>query len=481
MLNNPHPRLINEDLSPTPESGRTWSVKHMASLWIGMVVCVPTYMLAGGLISIGMSAWQAIGTVFLGNLIVLVPMMLNGHGGTKYGIPFPVLARVSFGVKGANIPSLLRGLVACGWFGIQTWIGGSAIFQLINVVSDGALVGEALPVLGISAGQMSCFLLFWGVQVAIIWRGIDSIKVLEEIAAPLLILAGFLLLWWAYQSAGGFGDVFSRPSEFETTGQFMAVFIPSLTAMVGFWATLSLNIPDFTRYAASQRDQIMGQAIGLPLFMTLFAFIGVAVTAATPQIFGVEEPISDPVAMLGYMGNGVTVIVALIVLTVATLSTNIAANVVAPANALINSAPDKINFRFGAMVTAVLGVVIMPWKLMESAGAYIFVWLGGYSTLLGPIAGILIVDYFLIRKTKLNVNDLYQFEGEYTYNKGYNYVAIVALLVGCLPCLPGFLVAAGVLESTLPILSSLYQYGWFFGFFVGGGLYFALMPKGEVD
>ena len=274
MLNNPDPRLINEDLSPTPESGRTWSVKHMASLWIGMVVCVPTYMLAGGLIAVGMSAWQAIGTVFLGNLIVLIPMMLNGHGGTKYGLPFPVLARASFGVKGANIPSLLRGLVACGWFGIQTWIGGSAIYQLINVVTENSLVGEALPLLGISAGQFGCFLLFWAVQVAIIWRGIDSIKVLEEIAAPLLIGAGFLLLWWAYESAGGFGDVFSKPSQFETTGDFMAVFIPSLTAMVGFWATLSLNIPDFTRYAASQRDQVMGQAIGLPLFMTLFAFIG---------------------------------------------------------------------------------------------------------------------------------------------------------------------------------------------------------------
>ena len=480
MLTNPHPHLVNEDLAPTPAEGRTWSVQHMASLWIGMVVCVPTYMLAGGLVAVGMSAWQAIFTVFLGNLIVLVPMMLNGHGGTKYGIPFPVLARASFGVKGANIPSLLRGLVACGWFGIQTWIGGSAIYQLINALTGDALVGGDLPILGISGGELACFLLFWGIQVWIIWRGIESIKLLETLAAPVLILAGLVLLGWAWQSAGGFGGLFSQPSQFESTGEFMAVFIPSLTAMVGFWATLSLNIPDFTRYAASQRDQMLGQAIGLPTFMTLFAFIGVAVTAATPTIFGVEEPISDPVAMLGYLDSGVTVVVALFVLTIATLSTNIAANVVAPANALINAAPEKVNFRLGAMVTAGIGVVILPWKLMESAGAYIFVWLGGYSTLLGPIAGILIADYFLLRRTELDREDLYQMEGRYTFSGGYNRVALVALVLGVIPCLPGFLAAAGVIESAPAILSKLYQYGWFFGFFFSGGLYLMGM-KGKSE
>jgi len=473
-MQNADPTLINEDLAPTPPEGRTWSVHHMASLWIGMVVCVPTYMLAGGLIELGMSAWQALFTITVGNAIVLVPMILNGHGGTKYGIPFPVLARASFGILGANIPALLRGLVACGWFGIQTWIGGSAIYQLLNVATSNGLVGDAIPFLGINAGQFGCFLLFWALQVWIIWKGIESIKVFETYAAPVLVAAGFLLLGWAYMEADGFGGVFAQESKFNTFGSFMAVFIPSLTAMVGFWATLSLNIPDFTRYAKSQRDQVLGQAIGLPVFMFLFSFIGVAVTAATPKIFG-GEPVSDPVVMLGMMESGVSVVVALAILTIATLSTNIAANVVAPANAIINMAPEKATFRVGALVTAGIGVAIFPWKIMASAGSYIFVWLGGYSTLLGPIAGILIADYFLLRKTELDVESLYQRKGPYWYGNGYNMKALFALLVGVLPCMPGFLVAAGAMDSTWVGFMEIFKYGWFFGFFVSGIVYLVLM------
>ena len=474
-MENADPTLINEDLAPTPIEGRTWSVHHMASLWIGMVVCVPTYMLAGGLIELGMSAWQALFTITVGNAIVLVPMILNGHGGTKYGVPFPVLARASFGILGANIPALLRGIVACGWFGIQTWIGGSAIYQLINVISGDFLVGDALPLLGINAGQFGCFLLFWALQVWIIWKGVESIKIFETYAAPVLVAAGFLLLVWAYQAADGFGGVFAKESEFTTVGSFMTVFIPSLTAMVGFWATLSLNIPDFTRYAKSQRDQVLGQAIGLPLFMLLFSFIGVAVTAATPAIFGVDKPVSDPVEMLGMMESGVSVIVALAILTIATLSTNIAANVVAPANAIINLSPTKASFRTGALVTAGIGVAIFPWKIMSSAGSYIFVWLGGYSTLLGPIAGILIADYFIFRKTRLELAALYRREGRYWYGNGYNAKALVALVVGILPCIPGFLVAAGAMDSTWSGFTEIFRYGWFFGFFVSGIVYLVLM------
>ncbi|MEC7241919.1 MAG: NCS1 family nucleobase:cation symporter-1 [Myxococcota bacterium] len=480
-MNNADPSLINEDLAPTPVEGRTWSVQHMASLWIGMVVCVPTYMLAGGLIELGMNAWQALFTITVGNAIVLVPMILNGHGGTKYGVPFPVLARASFGILGANIPALLRGVVACGWFGIQTWIGGSAIYQLINVASSDALVGDPLPFLGINAGEFGCFLLFWALQVWIIWKGIESIKIFETYAAPVLVAAGMLLLIWAYSAADGFGGVFAKESEFDSMGGFMKVFIPSLTAMVGFWATLSLNIPDFTRYAKSQRDQVMGQAIGLPLFMLLFSFIGVAVTAATPAIFGVEKPISDPVAMLGMMDSGASVVVALAILTIATLSTNIAANVVAPANALINLSPARVTFRVGALITAGIGVAIFPWKIMSSAGSYIFVWLGGYSTLLGPIAGILIADYFLYRKTRLNLEALYQRKGDYWYANGYNSTAIVALVVGILPCMPGFLVAAGALESTAGIFEEIFRYGWFFGFFVSGIVYLMGMRQSQLE
>jgi NCS1 family nucleobase:cation symporter-1 len=495
MLSNPDPSLINEDIRPSTGDERHWSVFNMASLWIGMVVCVPSYMMAASLIENGMSWFQAVLTVMLGNVIVLIPMILNGHPGTKYGIPFPVLARASFGIWGAHIPSLLRALVACGWFGIQTWFGGFAIYQLVNIIFDGALAGADLPVLGINFGEFACFLLFWGIQIYIIKKGVETIRVLESVAAPFLVLMGLALLVWAYVKADGFGTLMSQPSAFveggEKEGEFWKVFFPSLTAMVGFWATLSLNIPDFTRYAKSQRDQVLGQAIGLPLFMTLFAFIGVAVTSATPVIFG--ETIWDPTILLGRMGEAsegamavFTVLLSLFVLSVATLSTNIAANVVSPANAIMNVKPEKLSFQLGGYITAGIGLAILPWKLIESAGAYIFTWLIGYSALLGPIGAILIVDYFLIRKTEFDLEDLFQKQGRYWYNGGFNPVAVVAFVVAVLPNLPGFLHVAGAIDDgVIPeFWDELYTYAWFVGFAIAGVLYYAgmkLRPGGSLS
>ena len=378
----PDPGLINDDIRPTRESERTWSVGAMASLWVGMVVCVPTYMLAGSMISDGMNWWQAVGTVMLGNLIVLVPMVLNGHPGTKYGIPFPVLARASWGIQGAHIPSVARALVACGWFGIQTWFGGFAIYQLLNVLLSGALEGSDLPVLGINFGEFACFLAFWGLQLVVVYKGVESIRLLEQYAAPFLIAMGLALLGWAYLKADGFGPMLSTSSEFGPDGSkpggFWAVFFPSLTAMVGFWATLSLNIPDFTRYAKSQKDQMLGQLIGLPTTMTLFAFIGVAVTSATVVIYG--EAVPDPTVLLGKMGGGFAVVLSLFALSVATLSTNIAANVVSPANVFINLKPSAINFRRGGLITAGLGVAIFPPRIAALPPAPGLLWSSSSSS-----------------------------------------------------------------------------------------------------
>ncbi|MDF1565243.1 MAG: NCS1 family nucleobase:cation symporter-1 [Deltaproteobacteria bacterium] len=478
-VESPDAGLINEDIRPATLEERHWSVLNMASLWVGMVVCVPTYMLSAGLIAEGMSWGQAVLTVTLGNLIVLVPMVLNGHPGTKYGVPFPVLARASFGIHGAHVASLLRALVACGWFGIQTWVGGSAIYQLLNVLTSGGLEGEVVGFLGINAGQIACFLFFWAIQVFIIYKGVESIRVFETLAAPFLIVMGLALLAWAYVKADGFGEMLSQPSAFAEggpkEGQFWKVFFPSLTAMVGFWATLSLNIPDFTRYAKSQKDQVLGQAIGLPTTMMLFTFIGVAVTSATTVIYG--EPIWDPTVLLGKMGGGVAVVVSLFALSVATLSTNIAANVVSPANAMINVNPRKITFQIGGYVTAGLGIAMMPWKLLADSSGYIFTWLIGYSALLGPIGGILIADYFLWRKTELDLEGLYRYDGPYRYRGGFNPAALLALTLAVLPNLPGFLAQIKVVTSFpgLSFFSQLYTYAWFVGFLLAGGLYLLFM------
>lgn len=472
----PSADLWNEDLAPAKAEDRTWSWQSISGLWVGMVVCVPTYMMAAGLVAEGMSWWQAVLTVLAGNIIVLIPMIAIGHAGTKHGIPFPVLLRSSFGTAGAKLPAMLRGLVACGWFGIQTWVGGSAIYIIINIMTDNAISGSVISFLGIDLGQLVCFLLFWALHVFFIARGTESIRWLETYAAPFLIAMGLALLGWAYFKAGGFGSMLSTPSQFvaggSREGQFWSVFWPGLTAMVGYWATMALNIPDFTRFARSQKDQFIGQALGLPLPMALFAFIGVAVTSATVVIYG--KAIWDPVELTSHMG-GFAVIVALIALILATLTTNLAANVVAPANGFSNLSPSKISFKMGGYLTAGLGIAIMPWKLLESTSAYIFTWLIGYSALLGPVAGIMVADYFVIRKTRLNHRDLFRNDGEYSYRKGWNPVALISLVIGILPNLPGFLHVAGFIDTVPSVFQQIYTYAWFVGLIIASSIYLILM------
>jgi len=471
-----HSPYINHDLAPTRVAERKWGTKDIAALWISMSACVPTYMLASSLISEGMNWWQAVLTIFLGNTIVLVPMLLNAHAGTKYGIPFPVYCRPAFGTLGANVPALLRALVACGWFGIQSWIGGWAIFKVGAVFIPSWETMAPLPVLGINVIQLLCFLVFWSLNMLVIHKGIDSIRILLNIKAPLLILLGLALLFWAYKAAHGFGAMLSTPSAFEPgqpkAGQFGKFFFPALTGMVGFWATLSLNIPDFTRYAKSQKDQAVGQALGLPTTMGLYSFIGVAVTSATVVIYG--APVWDPVVLVTKFRNPIVLVVALVSLGVATLATNIAANVVSPANDFANLAPTKISFRTGGFITGVIGIVIMPWKLVADPEGYIFTWLVGYSALLGSIGGVLIADYFVIRKRKLWLPGLYQgAPGPYWYQGGFNPIAFVALAAGILPNLPGFL---GTVKwmTVSSFWMDLYSYAWFVGFGLSFVVYMGL-------
>lgn len=464
------------DMAPATIAQRRWGTKDIAALWISMSACIPTYMLASSLISVGMNWWQAVLTIFLGNTIVLIPMVLNAHAGTKYGIPFPVYCRSSFGILGANIPALLRALVACGWFGIQTWIGGWAIYKIMAVYFPG-WEEMSKPILGISIPQFACFLVFWGLNMLVIYRGIESIRLLLNIKAPLLIILGLLLLWWAYRRANGFGPILHQPSAFapggEKAGQFWTFFFPALTANIGFWATLSLNIPDFSRYAFSQRDQVIGQALGLPTTMGLYSFIGVAVTSATIVIYG--HAIWDPVELLAKFDHGVVLIVAMFALCLATLATNIAANVVSPANDFAHLAPKRISFRTGGLITGVIGIVIQPWKLIADPTGYIFRWLIAYSSLLGAVGGILIADYFVIRRTRLDLPGLYERGGPYWYSGGFNPRAIVALLAGIAPCIPGFLGTVGWVKDVGPTWLRMYDYAWFIGFFVAFAAYWLLM------
>lgn len=465
----------NPDMAPTPPSERRWRAFNLVVLWVSLAACVTTYDLASGLIKQGMGWAYALLAVFLGNCIVLIPMSLNAHAGTRYGIPFPVYCRAAFGIRGANVPAMMRALVACCWFGIQTWIGGDALFRLIAewMPADSSEMWVRAPeIANPSLAQLACFLAFWLVNVLVVWRGIHTIKLLLAIKAPLLIALGLALLAWAWVAAGGFGDMLARPTHIAEGKSFWSIFIPGLTANVGYWATLALNIPDFSRYARSQRDQVVGQAVGLPASMALYAFIGIAVTSATPIIYG--QLIWDPIELVSRFENRLVLSFALVSICLATLATNIAANVVSPANDFANLAPRWISFKTGGVITGLIGIAIQPWHFLANADVYINTWLVGVSSFLGACGGVLIADYCVLRRRELDLAGLYRADGPYWYRNGWNPVALIAMAAGMAPCVPGFLQKIGVIEVS-GFWRGMYDFAWFVSFGVAFGVYVILM------
>jgi len=465
--------LTNADLAPVSAPHRTWRWWHFAALWLGMVIAVPAYMLPASMLEQGMSALQAVGIVLLGNMVVLVPILLIGHAGSRYGVPFAVLVRSSFGVEGAKLPALARALVACGWYGIQTWIGGGAMLALTGIVVGHDLKGPAVPILGIGLGQLIAFAIFWLAQLFFVAKGLNAIRRFETWTAPLKVLVCIALVWWALRTAGGLGPIMATPSAFVAGGAkqglFWKTFWPIFTAMAGYWGALALNIPDFTRFSRTQADQVIGQAVGLPGPMALLALVSVIVTSATVIIYG--KAIWDPVALSGDIG-GVGVMIGLVIITIDTVSVNIAANLVGPAYDFSALWPRRISYRTGGYITATLGALIMPWKLLETTQGYIFVWLTGYGALLGPIAGIMIADYWVVRRARLIVDDLYAAHGAYAYRGGWNPKALIAFALPILVNLPGFLHSAAPASFRVfgPLWTGLYDYAWF----IGVGLAFAI-------
>jgi len=463
------PLLYNEDLAPTRVEKRTWDTYTFAALWISMAHCIPTYMLASGLIGAGMNWWQALLTILVGNVIVLAPILANSHAGTKYGIPFPVFARAAYGVFGANVPALMRAFVACGWFGINAWIGGQALDTFFRSLSPawGTLLGAATSGDGIFAGhrptEWISFALFWALNIWVVYRGMDLLRKVENLAAPYVLVMTALLVGWAVWKAHGLGAVMKDTGKFHTFGEFWPVFVPSVTAMIGFWATLSLNMPDFTRFGRSQKEQTIGQVVALPTTMTVFAAMGVVITSASTEIYG--RPMWDPIELVGQFSSRIVVAISMFTVVVATLSVNIAANVVSPANDFANLSPEKISFRTGGLITGIIGVLMVPWKLVADPNGYIFKWLLGYSGGLGSIAGVLIADYWYVRHTKLHLESLYRRGGKYPR---FNPPAIVATVAGCAFAWVGLVVEP---------LRFLFDYAWFAGAFGAGGVYALLMMK----
>ena len=452
--------LYNEDLAPVAIKNRTWNTYNYTALWVGMAHNIPTYGLAAGLVFLGMAWYQAILTIALGNIIVLIPMLLNSHAGTKYGIPFPVFARASFGVFGANIAALLRAFVACGWFGIQTWIGGEALFIVVGKLAGSSWTNAPL-FFGTPATQWLSFAIFWAINILIIVNGINAVRRFENWAAPFVLVVALGLLIWMVSKANGFGPLVSQPGKLGWGPDFWKIFFPSLMGMIAFWSTLSLNMPDFTRFGKSQRAQMVGQIVGLPTTMTVFPLMAVLITSGTIAVYG--KAIWNPVELVGKFDNGLVVILALVTLAVATLSVNVAANVVSPSYDFSNALPKWISFRTGGLITGVLGIAIAPWRLYSDPNVYIFTWLGFYGGALGAIAGVLIADYWVMRSTNLKLGDLYRTQGEYRYTGGLNWRGVVSLLIGGVLAVGGAYSAPG--NGPFPaggIIGPLFNFPFFY-------------------
>ncbi len=557
--------LYSDDLSPVPAEKRTWNTWHLAFVWVGMAVCIPTYMMAAFMIKAGMSWYASLIVIGLANLVITIPMVLNGHAGVKYGIPFPVLGRSAFGIHGIHLPAILRAIVACGWFGIQTWLGGLACYAIWNAATGGV---DANPN-GLNLGEFGGFSAFWLINMFFVWKGTESIKWLEEYSAPILIVMGLALIIWGTTTAGGFGIVLDQSKQLERasvefspergivihpirdvagrnkaeayqvdygSGELSAwmpiaanaaeivhddlqlrhlmasdfskakvvlrahgegdkvlmsrpvevsikpnvhaesdsmlwTYLLAFTGMVGFWATMSLSIADITRYTKTQRAQVRGQFLGLPGTMMLYSFVGIFVTCAAvvnfKDVLVADDAPWDPVSLLSRFENPIVVIVAQIMMLIATLSTNIAANVIAPANAFSNLSPKRINFKTGGTITGIVGIVICPWMLMnEITPALVFV-----SGLLGPVLGIMIADYYVVRKKDLQLAELFKLQGAYTYSSGFNPVALLALGLGVIVALIGYFV---------PALDFLYKLSWFTGFGVAFLVYVLAMKRPSV-
>lgn len=544
--------LYGDDIAPLPPSSRTWSRWNLAALWVGMAVCIPTYLLASYMIKSGLTWYEALIIIGLANVVITLPMVLNGHAGVKYGIPFPVQGRSAFGTLGVHIPSMLRAFVACGWFGVQTWIGGLALYSIWHAVMG----TSTMP--GLDTGKFIAFGLFWIINIYFIWKGTESIKWLEDYSAPLLIAIGLVLVVWGYRQTGGFASVLSQsdtlgnptlalssgdilqikpltdehrlyraeemcfwnsslgnaeaqqwqpirtsillnevpeairkeglsfrkkmengnysyssvipiPTGSPESGKSIWSYLIWFTAMVGFWATMAISISDITRFSKSQKEQVAGQFIGLPGTMLFYSFVGIFVTSAAviafPDILVSENAPWDPVSLMNHFSSPGVIIFAQVCMLIATLSTNIAANVIAPAYAITNLFPRSLSFRSSGVIAGLIGIALCPWWLLdEVSGVLILV-----SGLLGPVLAVLLCDYFLIRRTQLSIPDLYDTEGMYRYSAGFNWRAIAALLLGAI---------AAVIGNWVEALSYFYSISWFTGFIVAFLVYFALMkPK----
>ncbi|GBQ37586.1 NCS1 family nucleobase:cation symporter-1 [Gluconacetobacter azotocaptans] len=459
--------LYNADLAPVPVAQRDWSWVNMATVWMGMVHNIVVYEAASGLMALGFSAWECLEIVAVAYAVLFVAMWFNARAGTKYGVPFCVLIRSAFGPYGAQIPVVLRGFCAVFWFSVQAYAAAQAVDAVMSTLS-GAWAGMTTSFLGMQARTWLAMAIVWALHAWIVSHGVHRIRNFELVAGPLVIFVGLLATMWGLHVGHGLGPLFAQPSRLHGMA-FWSTFAMGVTGMIGLWATFAVNIPDLSRFVKSERDQVIGQAIGLPVTALVFTPMGIITTSATIILFG--HPIWNPVDLLLALNYPVVTVLGGATLVLATLSVNVVANIMPASYDLVNLMPRRLDFHRAARLVLVLGVFFMPWLWFNQAES-IYRVLDLIGGMLGPVTGIMLADFYIVRKQTLDVGALYRLDGRYAGRKGWNPPALVAFAAG------GGVASIG---HIVPGLEELNAVSWFIGVAIGGGVYLALSRRQSQD
>lgn len=443
---------FNEDVLPTLQENRNWGIGNYTTVWMGSVHNIPNYIAIGGLFAIGLSVGQVFAAIMCAAIILATVMVLNGHAGSKYGLPFAMLLRSSFGSKGAMIPGVLRGVIAAiMWFGFQTFAGSQALSILIGKMWPTYLtLGGDWNLLGLTLPALISFLIFWALNVALIFGGMDFLGKFTNILSPLVYIVFGGMAIWAINLAGGIGPIINHTGA-GMSGNSVIVFLGAITAIIAAWAAPMVSVSDFTRLARSHKDQAVGQTLGLIVTYLLFAVASIAIIVGSEIAFG--TPIWNVLDVVAQFDNWFAVGISVLTLCLTTLSVNVTGNIVPAGYQLASLFPKKLTFKSGATIAAVIGILVMPWKLMENSTS-IFTFLNIVGGLLAPVTGIMLAQYFVISKTEIDLKELYSNHGKYNYKNGFNVNAIITLTIAGTLCLIGIFI---------PLFKPLYEMSWIVG------------------
>ena len=467
VITGAHPKLYNHDLAPTAPEGRTWGVFSLFAMWMSDVHSVGGYTFAASLFFLGLTGWQVLIAMTVGIVAVYFLMNLIGRPSLRYGIPFPVVARIAFGVMGANLAAITRGVVGIVWYGVQTYFASKAVQVLVLTLAPSAGALTHNSILGLFTLGWLSFLFMWFFQLVIFLSGMERIRRFIDFCGPVVYVVMFALAAWMLWQTGFSSLSLQLSPPAASPAATIGVMANAAMLIVAYFAALLLNFGDFARFGKSEAAMKRGNFLGLPVNFLVFSIITVIVTAGTLKVFG--QAIMDPVRIVERIGNPVVVIIGSVTFIVATMGINIVANFVSPAYDIANLYPEKIDFRLGGLITSILSVLVCPWMFVASPQA-ITLFVSIFGSVLGPMFGIMIADYYLVKRQTIVVEDLYTLapEGSFHYDGGWNRRALVALAVS------GFLSIGLSLLGAYKVILNVGDWGWLIGAGSGALVYRAL-------